>query len=72
MALLNLEERLETAARGMVRICGGRPRRDRALTFFGSISLFAARHTPSLMDAFIRWRINQLIREGMQVQLKST
>jgi NAD(P)-dependent dehydrogenase (short-subunit alcohol dehydrogenase family) len=69
--LLNFEVPLETAARGMVRICRGRPGRDRALTFFDSISLFWARHMPSLVDGVMRRRVNQLIRDGMQVHLEN-
>lgn len=69
--LLNLEEPLDTAARAMVRVCRGRPGGDRALTFFGSMSLFAARHMPGLVDGFIRWRVNQLVRGGMQIHLEN-
>lgn len=61
--ILSLEEPLERAARGVVRACSGR-RRDRGLTLLGTITLSLARHVPTLVDAFVRWRINQLLKSG--------
>jgi len=63
--LLSLEEPVEAAARGMVRVCGGRVRRDCGLTFFGTLSLVAARHWPRFVDGFIRWRVGRLVRTGI-------
>lgn len=68
--LLNLEEPLPVAARAMVGACHGRVARDRALTFFGTLSLMAARHLPGFVDWFVRWRIGQLVRGGMQIRLE--
>lgn len=68
--VLNLEEPLDVAARGVVRACRAGSGRNRALTFLGSISLFMACHAPGLVDWFIRWRVNQLVRGGMQIHLE--
>lgn len=62
--LLSLEEPLPAAARAMLRICGGRLRRDTALSLMGALSLAAARHTPALVDRFISWRVTRLVRAG--------
>lgn len=61
--VLSLEEPLARAARGVVRACSGRAR-DRGLTFLGTLTLSAARHVPTLVDAFVTWRINQLLKSG--------
>jgi NAD(P)-dependent dehydrogenase (short-subunit alcohol dehydrogenase family) len=62
--VVSLEEPLDVGARSMLRICGGRLRRDCGLTFFGSVSLFAARHVPRFVDGFVSWRIGRLVRSG--------
>ena len=61
--VLSLEESLARAARGVVRACSGRAR-DRGLTFLGTVTLSFARHVPTLVDAFVNWRINQLLKSG--------
>lgn len=67
--IFSLEEPLEAAARGVVRACSRRPRRDRGLTLLGTLTLIQARHTPRLVDWFIKWRINRLTKSGMQIVL---
>lgn len=62
--VISLEEPLDTAARAMLRICGGRLRRDCGLTALGTLSLFAARHFPRFVDGFVAWRVGRLVRAG--------
>jgi hypothetical protein len=62
--VISLEEPLGTAAQAMLRISGGRLRRDCGLTWLGTLSLFAARHVPRIVDAFIAWRVGRLVRAG--------
>lgn len=67
--LFSLEEPLALAARGIGRACDGRVARDKALSFYGRLSLFGARHLPGFVDWFIRWRVGQLVRRGMSIRL---
>lgn len=68
--LFTWEERVESAARAMVRICGGRrSARDCALTLRGSLSLFFARHAPGLVERLMLARIRKMTAAGMQVRL---
>lgn len=68
--VISLEERLEKAARSLVRACSGRASRDRALTWHGAFSRVMARHAPGLVDWFVSWRIGRLARSGMSVTLE--
>ncbi len=70
LTFVSLEEPLDVAARSMVRACFDRPARDRCLTLHGTFSFFMARHVPALVDRFIHWRINHLVRGGMRIQLR--
>ena len=70
--LLSLEEPVDRAARGVVKACSGRVRRDSGVTAMGSLSLMAARHAPRVVDWFVRWRLRSLTKQGMNVQLEST
>ena len=70
-AVLSLEEPVERAARGVVRACSGRVRRDSGVTAMGTLSLAAARHAPRVVDWFVRWRLRSLAKQGMNVQLET-
>ncbi len=61
--LLSLEEPLQSAARGLIRACTGSAR-NRGLTRLGTLTMFTARLMPSLVDAFIAWRLSSLVRAG--------
>lgn len=68
--VFSLEEPLFKAARGVVRACTRSFIRDSGLTFLGSLTLFFARHTPRLVDGFMKWRIGQLVKKaGLKVVL---
>ncbi len=69
--LFSMEESLEAAAHNLARACDGRPARDRGLTALGTLTLALARHTPKLVDWFIGWRLNRLVRAGvLKIQLE--
>lgn len=71
--VLSLEEPLESAARGIVRACTGRPMRDRGATFLGTVTLIMARHVPKFVDAFVNWRIARLVNAGaLRISLRTT
>lgn len=61
--IINLEEHVHKAARGVVRACE-RKYRDAALTWLGSLQLWSARHTPALVDFIIGTRVAHLIQRG--------
>jgi len=61
--IINLEEHVHNAARGIVRACE-RNYRDAGLTRLGSLQLWSARHTPALVDFIIGSRVAHLIRRG--------
>lgn len=63
--IINLEEPLEKAAKGLLRICAIKRIRNSGLTFLGTQTYFLARNLPWLVDAFISWRIKQLIKSGI-------
>ena len=67
--LISLEEPVSSAARGLLKACQGRRVRDKTLSFHGRLSFLCARHLPGLVDWFIRWRVSQLVRGGMTIQL---
>lgn len=63
--IFSLEEPLHAASRGVVRACFKRPKRDRGVTFIGTLTFVAARHMPKLVDWFISWRIKSLTKAGV-------
>ncbi|MBN8739111.1 MAG: hypothetical protein BGP24_09915 [Lysobacterales bacterium 69-70] len=63
LKLLSFEEPVEAAAQGVIRACR-RNYRDAGTTRLGSLSLWFARHVPRFVDAFIRVRVNYLVRRG--------
>lgn len=63
LKLVSLEEPVAAAAAGVVRACR-RQYRDVGTTRMGTLTLWAARHLPSFVDAFIRTRIGYMIRKG--------
>lgn len=67
--LLSLEEKLEDASDGLVRICHRQGLRNTGLTALGSLAMYTARWLPGLVDAFISLRLRSLSKAG-QLQLK--
>lgn len=63
LKLVSLEEPVAAAAQGVLRACRNNYR-DVGTTRMGSLTLWAARHMPSFVDAFIRIRIGYMIRRG--------
>ncbi|TDR45627.1 2-deoxy-D-gluconate 3-dehydrogenase [Tahibacter aquaticus] len=63
LKLLSFEESVESAAHGVLRACR-RNYRDVGTTRLGTLSLWFARHMPRFVDAFIRTRVNYLVRRG--------
>lgn len=62
--LLSLEEKIDSAAAGLVRACASRGGRNRGLTRLGTLTMWIARCMPALVDGFIAWRLSSLIRGG--------
>jgi NAD(P)-dependent dehydrogenase (short-subunit alcohol dehydrogenase family) len=62
--LLSLEEPVASAARGLTRACLGSSARNRGTTTMGTLTMYTARFVPSLVDAFISWRLSSLVRGG--------
>ena len=67
----NLDAALGVGARGVVRACVGRPRRDSALTFMGPSSLITASHAPRLIEGFVNLSFDRLVKFGA-LQIAST
>lgn len=63
LKLVSLEEPVRSAAAGVVRACRGNAR-DMGTTRMGTLTLWAARHLPSFVDAFIRARVGYMIKRG--------
>ena len=63
LKLLSLEEPVQSAAAGVVRACRRRYR-DVGTTRLGTLTLWAARHLPTFVDAFIRARIAYMMKRG--------
>lgn len=71
LRLINLEEPVLAAARGVVRACKRRYR-DAGLTLLGSLSLWSARHMPSIVDFIISRRIAHMVKDGaLDIKLDS-
>ncbi len=67
--LVSFEESLDTAARRVVRACASGRVRDGGMTLSGLLTLMLARHAPGLTDRVVAWRLRQLTRKGMSIQL---
>jgi len=63
LRLINLEEPVLAASKGMVKACKRRYR-DAGLTILGSLTLWFARHTPSIVDFIISQRVAHMIKQG--------
>lgn len=71
LPLLNLEEPVLSAAKGVVKACKHRYR-DAGLTLLGSLTLWFARHTPVIVDFIISQRIGHMIKQGaLDIKLDS-
>jgi hypothetical protein len=66
---VTFEDSLDAAAQRIVRACAGGQVRDGAMTLHGWLTLMLARHAPALTDRVVRWRLRQLTRKGMSIQL---
>jgi NAD(P)-dependent dehydrogenase (short-subunit alcohol dehydrogenase family) len=69
--LVTFEESLDAAARRVVRACAGGAARDGGMTIRGHLTLLLARHAAALTDRVVAWRLGQLARRGMRVQLEA-
>jgi NAD(P)-dependent dehydrogenase (short-subunit alcohol dehydrogenase family) len=67
--VLTFEESLDAAARRIVRACSHGRGGDACMTIRGRLTLMLARHAPRLTDMVVAWRLGQLIRGGMRIQL---
>ena len=67
--VVSFEESLETAAARVVRACAKGRVRDDGMTFSGWLTMMLARHAPGLTDRVVAWRLRQLTRKGMSIQL---
>jgi NAD(P)-dependent dehydrogenase (short-subunit alcohol dehydrogenase family) len=67
--VVTFEESVAAAARRVVRACSNGSPRDAGMTLRGRLTLMLARHAPGLTDRVVVWRLGQLIRGGMRVQL---
>ena len=65
----SFEEPLATAARRIVRACAKGRVRDGGMTLSGWLTMMLARHAPGLTDRVVAWRLRQLTRKGMSIQL---
>ena len=63
LRLINLEEPVLSAAKGVVKACKHRYR-DAGVTLMGSLTLWFARHTPSIVDFIITQRIAHMVKQG--------
>lgn len=70
--LVSFEESLDTAARRIVRACAKGRVRDDGMTLSGWLTMMLARHAPGLTDLVVAWRLRQLTRKGMSIQLDVT
>jgi NAD(P)-dependent dehydrogenase (short-subunit alcohol dehydrogenase family) len=67
--LVSFEEPLETAARRIVRACAKGQVRNGGMTLSGWMTMMLARHAAGLTDRVVAWRLRQLTRKGMSIQL---
>ena len=66
LKLLDLEESLPAAAKGLVKAALSN-KRNVGTTFLGSMTLWFARHFPSLVDKVIALRVNSMLKHGSLV-----
>ena len=69
LKLLNLEESLSSAAKGVTKACKGNYR-NMGTTKMGTLTLWFARHFPALVDFVISTRVGLMIKKGsLNIQL---